>query len=123
MWRWTRRRGAWPGAIMDYALHAPLSPRVSKVVYLGGAAGAAWLDRIGVSYQRSATLDAGAGLLLIGPDANIDTAALSAYLEEGGKAFFLPRSQADGWLGTTLKPAAADFAGSLSVPDGPKQGA
>ena len=108
------------GRIMDYALHAPLSPRVSKVVYLGGAAGAAWLDRIGVSYQRSAVPDAGAGLLLVGPDADIDAAALSAYLEEGGKAFFLPRSQANGRLGTVLKPAAADFAGSLSVPEWPE---
>ncbi len=89
-------------------------------MYLGGAAGAAWLDRIGVSYQRSEALDAGAGLLLIGPDAAVDTAALNAYLEKGGKAFFLPRSQPDGWLGTTLKRAAADFAGSLSVPDWPE---
>ncbi len=88
---------------------APLSPRVSKVVYLGGATGAAWLDKIGVSYQRSATLDTSAGLLLIGPDAALDAAALTAYLEKGGKAFFLPRSQADGWLGATLKPAAARF--------------
>ena len=108
------------GRIMDYALHSPLSPRVSKVVYLGGAAGAAWLDRIGVSYQRSDVLSAGVGLLLIGPDANIDAAALRAYLEEGGKAFFLPRSQADSGLGVTLKPAAADFAGSLSVPEWPE---
>ncbi len=48
------------------------------------------------------------------------TTALSAYLEQGGKAFFLPRSQADGWLGVTLKPAAASFAGSLSAPEWPE---
>ena len=108
------------GRIVDYALHSPLSPRVSKVVYLGGATGAAWLDRIGVSYERSDALARGAGLLLIGPDAAFDTAALNAYLEEGGKAFFLPRSQAEGWLGNTLKPAAAHFAGSLSVPEWPE---
>jgi beta-galactosidase len=108
------------GRIIDYALHSPLSPQVRKVVYLGGATGAAWLDRIGVAYERSDTLDTGAGLLLIGPDAAVDTAALSAYLEYGGKAFFLPRSQADGWLGATLKPATAHFAGSLSVPEWPE---
>jgi beta-galactosidase len=108
------------GRVMDYALHAPLAPRVDKVVYVGGTAGAAWLDRIGVSFQRSDALDAGAGLVLVGPDATVDTAALNAYLEEGGKAFFLPRAQADGWLGTTLKPAAANFAGALSVPDWPE---
>ena len=106
--------------VMDYALHSPLAPRVNKVAYLGGAAGAAWLDGIGVSYQRSAMLDADAGLLLIGPDATIDTAALNAYLEKGGKVFFLPRAKAEGCLGTTLKPAAALFAGSLAVPDWPE---
>ena len=62
----------------------------------------------------------GAGLLLIGPDAALDTASLRAYLEEGGKVFFLPRSQAEGRLGATLKPAAAHFAGSLSVPEWPE---
>jgi hypothetical protein len=106
--------------ILEYALDAPLTPRLNKVVYLGGAAGAAWLDRIGVSYQQSSTLDDGAGLLLIGPDAALDQTALSAYLEKSGKAFFLPRSQADGWLGTTLKPASAGFAGSLSAPEWPE---
>jgi beta-galactosidase len=114
------------GRIIDYALHSPLSSRLSKVVYLGGALSAAWLDRIGVSYQRSATLDTTAGLLLIGPDAagpsgeDLDTTVLTAYLEQGGKAFFLPRLQTNGWLGATFKPAAARFAGSLSVPEWPE---
>jgi beta-galactosidase len=108
------------GRIMDYAAHAPLSPQMQKVVYIGGAAGAAWLDKIGVSYQPSAALDASAGLLLIGTDATIDSVALNAYLEKGGKAFFLPCSQAQGWLGTSLKPADPQFAGSLSVPAWPE---
>jgi hypothetical protein len=108
------------GRILDYALRAPLSPQARKVAYLGGAPGAAWLDRIGVNYQPSATLDPDAGLLLIGPDAALDPKALSAYLEKGGQAFFLPRAQADGPLGVTLKPAAARFAGSLSAPGWPE---
>src|SRR5205814_1215410 len=104
----------------DYALHSPLSPRVGRVLYLGGPAGAAWLDRVGVGYQRSDTLDPGAGLLLIGPDAAVDTASLTTYLERGGRAFFLPRARADGPLGAAFKPAAAEFAGSLEVPDWPE---
>ncbi len=108
------------GRVIEYALRSPLSPRMDKVVYLGGPTGAAWLDRIGVSYHPSTTLDTGAGLLIIGPDATPDAGALTAYLEKGGKAFFLPRSQADGALGTTLKPAADGFAGSLSVPEWPE---
>ncbi|MGO8928368.1 MAG: sugar-binding domain-containing protein [Limisphaerales bacterium] len=113
------------GRIIDYALHSPLSPQASKVVYLGGATGAAWLDKIGVTYQTSATMAGAAdttdaGLLLIGPDATLDPAALTACLERGGKAFFLPRSQPEGCLGATLKQAEAKFAGSLSVPDWPE---
>jgi beta-galactosidase len=113
------------GRVINYALHSPPCPRVSNVVYLGGATGAAWLDKIGVSYQPSATMASaagtnGAGLLLIGSDAAFDATALTAYLEQGGKAFFLPRSQAVGWLGVTLTPAAARFAGSLSVPEWPE---
>jgi beta-galactosidase len=106
--------------VLEYARHAPLAPRVSKVVYVGGDAGAAWLDRIGVEYQRSGSLDADAGLALVGADASLDPAALNAYLEQGGRAFFLPRAQANGSLGTTLNRTAADFAGSLSVPDWPE---
>ena len=69
-------------------------PRVNKVVYLGSAPGAAWLDKIGVSYQQVDVLSEGVGLLLIGPDAKIDSAALRAYAEQGGKILFLPYSQA-----------------------------
>lgn len=108
------------GRILDYALRFPLFPPVSKVVYLGGATGAAWLDKIGVRYQPSATLDPGAGLLLISPEATLDPTTLTAYLEKGGKAFFLPCSRTNGWLGATLQPAAARFAGSQSTPDWPE---
>lgn len=108
------------GRIMDYAAHAPLSSPVQKVVYIGGPAGAAWLDKIGVEYQSATSLDTSTGLLLVGPDASLDTAALNAYLEKGGKVFFLPCSQAQGQLGTLLKPASAQFAGSLSAPAWPE---
>ncbi len=108
------------GRIIDYALHAPLSPRVSNVVYLGGAAGAAWLDKIGMTYTPSARLDPSAGLLLIGADAAFDTAALTVYLEKGGQVFFLPCTKTNGSLGVSLQAAAPRFAGSLSVPDWPE---
>jgi beta-galactosidase len=108
------------GRVVDYALNSPLSPRSEKVVYLGGAAGAAWLNRIGVSYQQTATLDPSAGLLLIGPDATLDAAALRSYLQKGGRAFFLPRAQADTGFGAALTSAPPDFAGSLSVPAWPE---
>ena len=76
------------GRIIYYALYSPLSPRASKVVYFGGAAGAAWLDRIGVSYQRSPVLNAGA-VLLVGADANVDTAALERVPERWRQGMLL----------------------------------
>jgi beta-galactosidase len=106
--------------ILDYAAHTPLSPPVHKVVYVGEAAGAGWLDRIGVGYERSATLVVDAGLLLIGPGAAIEPAALHAYLEQGGKVFCLPQAQTQGPLGSSYKRAATDFAGSLSMPGWPE---
>lgn len=108
------------GKLMDYALHAPLAPRVTKVVYLGGGAGAAWLNKIGVSFERSRRLDASAGLVLVGSNAKVDSAALNAYLEQGGKVFFLPRAKGDGSLGATFERGPAGFAGSLSVPYWPE---
>ena len=94
---------------MSARIRSALSPRVKRVVYVGGIAGAAWLGKIGVAYQRSVSLDPSAGLLVIGEGAAVDSATLNAYLEHGGKVFFLPRSQAEGWLGTSLKPAAVRF--------------
>jgi beta-galactosidase len=108
------------GKVFDYAFHSPLAPRLGKVVYLGGPMGASWLDKLEVNYEKSATLDTSAGLVLVGPDATLDASVLNAYLEQGGKAFFLPRSQAESSLGTTLKPAGEHFAGSLSVPAWPE---
>ena len=108
------------GQIIDYAAHAALSRPVQKVIYLGGADGKAWLDKIGVDYQPVPTLQDDAGLVLVGPDADLNPASLQAWLEKGGKAFFLPQNQAQGPLGSSFKKAAAGFAGSLSVPDWPE---
>ena len=78
----------WPGASWT-TRKCQLAPRTSKVVYVGGAVGAAWLDKIGVNYQRSAEADAGAGLWLIGPDANIEAAALRASPGRRGQGLLL----------------------------------
>jgi len=105
------------GQIIDYVTHAELSRAAQKVVYVGGAGGAAWLDKSGVDYQRTAALHEDADLVLVGADANVNSASFRAYLEKGGKAFFLPQSQEEGPLGSSFKPAAAGFAGSLSIPE------
>jgi len=105
------------GALFDYAAHAPVAARADKVQYIGEPDGAAWLQRIGVNFERSEALDSQASLVLIGSDAAIGPAMFNSYLEKGGKAFFLPRSQEHGPLSTTLKPAPVQFSGSLTAPD------
>jgi len=102
--------------VMDYSLQHPLEPRLSNVVYLGGSAGADWLNSIGVSYERSEIIDPKAGLMLVGADARPGLTELNAYLENGGKAFFLPQAQSNGLFGVELKQAVNDFAGSLKAP-------
>ncbi|MGO8699083.1 MAG: sugar-binding domain-containing protein [Limisphaerales bacterium] len=108
------------GQIMDYALHGPLSPRARKVIYLGGDAGGEWLDKIGVTYERALALDTSAALVLVGPDARVDDAALNGYLKQGGRAFFLPHAGKNPCFGVSLQPAQEHFAGSLAVPDWPE---
>ena len=108
------------GRIMDYALGSPLQPRASKVIYLGGDKGAAWLNKIGVRYERSATLDNSAELILIGADATMDMAALNAYLELGGKAFFLPSAQVEGPLGISLNKPRIILPAHFQCPTGLK---
>jgi beta-galactosidase len=103
--------------LLNYALHSPLSPRANRVVYLGGAFGAQWLEKIGVSFESASTLNENAGLTLMGPDAVINPKSLSEYVEKGGKLFFLPRSGSNDFFGATLKLAPEKLPGSLSVPE------
>jgi beta-galactosidase len=106
--------------LLDYALHSPLSPRAGKVSYLGGGAGVAWLDKIGVAYERSTTLDDDVDLALVGADAELDAKVLNQCLDKGGKVFFLPRSGSNEFFGVKLKQAGEKFAGSFSVPAWPE---
>lgn len=103
--------------IFQYATESTLRPRARKVVFVGGDSAA--LDALGVTYQKSAQLDPSADLVIVGGDAKLDDAALTAYLNRGGKVFFLPRRDEGTNLGVSTK-AVQDFAGSLQVPSWPE---
>ncbi|MDQ3813389.1 MAG: beta-galactosidase [Armatimonadota bacterium] len=96
-----------------YAQTAPLSPRVDQVALIGTAP--KWLDMLGVRYEKAASLPNNAAGVLIGADANVDEGALNAYLQNGGKAVFLPRQTANAPLGVTLAQKAST--GSLEAPN------
>ena len=109
------------GRIIDYAIHAPLSPRVQqgRVCRRRGRCGVAGQDRgelsaVGLAGRgrRAAAHRPGCGHRLRGAE------CLSGKRRQG----VLPAAlagQTDGWA-TSLKPAAAQFAGSLSAPDWPE---
>jgi beta-galactosidase len=101
------------GQIVRYANSAPLSSRVGQVALLGTAP--SWLNTLGVRYEKASALPENAAVVLVGADANVSDAALNAYLQNGGKAVFLPRQNANAPLGVTLAQKAS--VGSLDVPN------
>jgi beta-galactosidase len=99
--------------MVRYAQTAPLSPRVAQVALIGTAP--KWLDMLGVRYENATSLPATAGVVLIASDVNVDEGALNSYLQNGGKAVFLPRQTANAPLGVTL--AQKVSTGSLEAPN------
>jgi hypothetical protein len=99
--------------MVRYAQSAPLSSRVNQVALIGTAP--RWLNMLGVRYEKATSLPATAGVVLIAADANVDEGALNSYLQNGGKAVFLPRQTANAPLGVTL--AQKVSTGSLEAPN------
>jgi hypothetical protein len=99
--------------VVNYATTSPLAPRTT-VSYIGGAAGSALLNSLGVQF-RSATALPASGLVVVGSDASISDAQLETFARGGGKVLFLPRRSAAGAAGLRLT-EKTDFAGSLQAP-------
>ena len=115
------------GRVIDYALHAPLAPKADRVVYVGGKSGAEILNSMGVIYRDgggekldAAMLNAGDApqLLIVGDDATVEPADLAAYLNRGGRAFFMARTRS----GPGAAPKLAEMLrhGSQDVPPWPE---
>lgn len=105
--------------VISYAQNSSLSPKVDKVVLIGGDGEAGWLDKLGVIYQRGNSFSPDSGLVIVGADANINDEDLRRYLNQGGKVFFIPRKSPTAALGVQLQ-EMKDFGGSLKVPSWPE---
>ena len=103
--------------VVNYATTAPLEPR-SAVSYLGGAAGSALLNSLGLQFKTVTALPT-AGVVVVGADATIGDAALETFARGGGKVLFLPRQNSQGAAGLQLQ-EKADFIGSLQAPAWPE---
>jgi len=104
--------------IIDYATSATPVARAPKVVYVSRLASASIVTMLGLKCVVSKALPADAALAVFAADAEIDDAALNAFLKAGGKALFLPRPA--GRLPLGLRAEEKDFDGSLDVPDWPE---
>lgn len=87
---------------IEYAVNAPLSPKANKVILIGDDADKAKLDALGLIYQPSNSLQTDAELTIIGAKADVKQEDLQAYLNPGGKVFFLPRTSPSTALGVRL---------------------
>jgi beta-galactosidase len=103
------------GRVLDYALHAPLTPKAERVVYVGDRAGASYLAGLGVEFRDAGTDRADAALLagpaspqllLVGGTATIAPGDLGEYLRRGGKVLFLARGQSEPGASPTLVTAS-----------------
>ncbi|MFB8794868.1 MAG: beta-galactosidase [Microcoleus sp.] len=101
--------------LVSYGMNSIVSGKPDRVVLIGGDGDAKKLDNLGVIYQRAESLSQDVGLTIVGAQANVKDADLRAYLNGGGKAFFLPRQVPVAGLGVGLQPVQ-DFGGSLAVP-------
>jgi beta-galactosidase len=103
--------------LLRHAATAPLAPR-EQVAYIGGDEGRATLDALGVQYEPAEVMP-GSGLVVIGPGATVEDAALRDFVTRGGRAVVLAHAGERLPLGVS---AARDeaFAGATDVPDWPE---
>jgi beta-galactosidase len=91
--------------------------RKVETVFLGAPEDEVVLKNVGAIYTVAETLPAPGGLALIGAGAKLDDAALTAWLEKGGIALFLPTQAAKTLpLGATVDRNDA-FTGATEVPE------
>jgi beta-galactosidase len=105
--------------LMEYVRTAPITPKAERVIYVGDDNGAKTLDMLGLNYNRATTVDATAGLIVVGASPGVTDEALRTYVSNGGKLLFLRRTQREGALGAQLQ-QNTQFIGSLDVPVWPE---
>lgn len=94
--------------IIEYATTASLSPKANQVILIGNNIDQAKLDSLGLIYLLSNTIKPDAKLTIIGAGAHIQEQDLQAYLNNGGKAFFLPQDAPNAALGLRLQQGKID---------------
>ncbi len=97
--------------IVDYTKTAP-TPQRRKTVYIGSAQYGQLLKEMGLNVTNAKSLDPNsAGLAILGPDANVPDAAISAFGAAGGNVLILAQDAGTAPLGATIvqTPAVPNF--------------
>ncbi len=102
------------------AYAATRAPQPRRAAFLmGNESDRQLLDSMGLEYKESGTVPATSDAVLVLGQAAVDEAALRRFLEAGGKALVLARTDTAAPLGITLA-AKADCLGSTVVPAWPE---
>lgn len=104
--------------LFEHVRTAPVKAKATQTVYLGDDAGAATLTTLGVRFERATEPGAPDGLVIVGGGA-VDDAALRKWVEAGGRAVVLPRTDAAAVLGVSFRQAES-FHGSAAIPAWPE---
>jgi len=99
-----------------YAATVPLSAKAKNVIFIGSDAEAAQLDKLGVIYRRSQKLTSETELAIIGSQVHLEDGAIREYLHQGGRLFFLSRTEASPTVLGVKFSHEQQFSGSLQVP-------
>lgn len=103
---------------IEYAAAATPRPRASGTYYLGGESGRRLLYGVGLRFEVAREVPSAPGLLVLGEDAAPNGAALTAFIEKGGRLMALPGSAGPRLLG--FRPERRRFRSSTTVPDWPE---
>jgi beta-galactosidase len=102
--------------LFTYALRPLPAAREKRVAVVGDSS---LLDLLKLRGQKTDALDPAADLNVLAPGARVDPAALTAYLEKGGKVLALARRGGAGLPGIGVREDPA-FNGALQVPSWPE---
>jgi beta-galactosidase len=104
--------------LLNYVTTAPITPKATKVLYVGDDNGAKTLDDLGVNYKRSQNIGAGTQLLIVGNGAIVNDAELEDFANSGGKVLVLRRTTGNS-LGANIE-KVDNFHGSTNAPNWPE---
>lgn len=104
------------GNLLRYTGRSGVTSDAEDTLYLGGEAGQAMLNRIGLIYKPTDSADAPDGaLLIVEHGATVDEAEVASFAERGGRVLVLPTRTGDPFLGATYT-LREDSVGSLAPP-------